>query len=127
MVCYIFYILILEIFCAEGHIMAIQEITIEQYREEFENSDIDYLLLDVREVDEFMQARLPNTINIPMSEFQFRIDEVPEDKPIILVCRTGQRSMTVAQFLHANGYEELYNLDEGTLGWVQRGLPFDKG
>lgn len=107
--------------------MAIQKLTIEEYREQFDNSDTDYLLLDVREVDEFVQARLPKTINIPMSEFQFRIDEVPEDKPIILVCRTGVRSMSVAQFLHASGYENLYNLEEGTLGWVQRGLPYEKG
>lgn len=107
--------------------MAVQELSIEQYREEFENSDTDYCLLDVREVDEFRQARLPKTINIPMSEFQFRINEVPNDKPIILVCRTRVRSMTVARFLNANGYEDLYNLEEGTLGWVQQGLSYDKG
>jgi len=107
--------------------MAVQELTVEQYQELFKNSDKDYSLVDVREVDEFKNVRVPDTINIPLSEFQFRFSEIPTDKPLILVCQTGVRSMMAARFMDANGYDEVYNFTEGTVGWLKRGLAVEQG
>ena len=107
--------------------MAIQELSIEQYRELFEDKLTEYSLIDVRELDEFQKVRMPNTSNIPLSQFQFRFNEIPTDKPLILVCQTGVRSLMAARFMNANGYDEIYNFTDGTLGWMQRGLPIEQG
>lgn len=105
-----------------------QDLTIEAYQEQFINNGTgDYILLDVREVDEFVQARIPGAVNLPLSELQMRIDEVDDSLPIVLVCRTGVRSVMAAQFMAANGFPDLYNLLDGTMGWAERGLPLEAG
>jgi rhodanese-related sulfurtransferase len=97
-----------------------QDINIESYLEQFKADD-DFQLIDVREVDEYEEIHMPNAINIPLSEFQFRMDEIAENKPVILVCRTGNRSAMAGDMLSANGYDEVYNLLEGIVGWMRRG------
>lgn len=106
--------------------MPIQDITIETYQEDFDGEQ-DFQLVDVREIEEFEEVRLPNTINIPLSDLQNRLAEIATDKPVVLVCRSGGRSLMAGDVLLANGYEDLYNLLEGTLGWVRRGLPTEQG
>lgn len=106
--------------------MAVQDLTIEEYREAFIGKQ-DFQLIDVREIEEFVDVRLPDTVNIPMSEFQGRFDEIDRDKPIVLVCRTGGRSQMAGDFLVASGYDNVYNLLEGTMGWVRRDLPAEQG
>jgi rhodanese-related sulfurtransferase len=107
--------------------MAIQELNIEQYQELFENGESEYTLVDVREIDEYQKVRVPNAVNIPLSEFQVRFKEIANDKPLILICQTGVRSLMAAQFMNTNGYEDIYNFTEGTLGWMRRGLPLNQG
>ena len=103
-----------------------EQITIEEFQNDFVNNvDADFVLVDVREEDEFAAGHLPGAVNIPLSEFQFRTDEVDEDKAIVLVCRTSNRSEMATQMLAANGYDNLYHLLEGTLGWMKRGLPLE--
>lgn len=107
--------------------MTIQELNIEQYQEQFENGNAEYLLVDVREINEYLATRVPNAINIPLSEFQIRFNEITSDKPLILICQTGVRSLMAAQFMMENGYKDVYNFTEGTLGWMRRGLPLNQG
>lgn len=107
--------------------MAIQELSIEQYQEQFEKGSVEYSLVDVREIKEYLAMRVPNVMNIPLSEFQLRFNEIPTDKPLILICQTGVRSLMAAQFMNENGYKEIYNFTEGTLGWMRRGLPVEQG
>ena len=107
--------------------MPVIDLTIEEYQEQFEQGDTDYLLVDVREVVEFVDGRLPGSINMPLSEFQFRMSELPDDRPLIIVCARGNRSAMAGDFLVANGYDEVYNLVDGTLKWMMRGLPTEVG
>jgi rhodanese-related sulfurtransferase len=79
----------------------------------------------VREEDEYEAGRLPGAINIPLSEFQFRVDEIGTDKPVVLVCARGNRSAQAANFMVGQGYDNLYNLVDGTMGWMMRGLPLE--
>lgn len=103
------------------------QLSIEDYQEQFaNNADADYVLIDVREEEEFEAGHLPGAILLPLGEIQFRMDEVDEEKPVVLVCRTGVRSDMAAQLLFANGYDNIYNLMEGTMGWVNRGLPIER-
>lgn len=97
------------------------DITSDEYQSEF--ADRDHLLLDVRELEEYVEGHLPNAVNLPLSELQARVGEVGQDKPLVIVCRSGGRSAMAAEFFAALGYGELYNLEGGTMGWARKGLP----
>jgi rhodanese-related sulfurtransferase len=91
--------------------------------------ETDHILVDVREVDEFTAGRLPGAVNIPLSEFAQRYTEIPEGKSVLLVCRSGGRSMQAAQFLAMQvekNYTEVINLDGGTIGWMSAGQPIER-
>lgn len=104
-----------------------KDISIEEYRANFTGDDApEYLLIDVREPDEYEQGHLPGAILMPMSEFQMRMDELDEDATIVLVCATGNRSSRVGDFMTAQGYSDVYNLLDGTMGWMMRGLPVER-
>ena len=104
------------------------DISSEDYRQQFASGDQgEYQFVDVREADEYAQAHIPGTTNIPLSEFQQRMDEISEDAPLLLVCRTGLRSAQAAMFMAGMGYDEVYNLEEGTLGWMKKGYAVERG
>lgn len=85
------------------------------------------LLVDVRERDEVEQLSydVPNLINIPLSEFEIRYKELPMDKELVMVCRSGGRSLRAAGFLINYGYDPLkvVNMQHGIGRWVQKGFP----
>jgi rhodanese-related sulfurtransferase len=103
-----------------------QDIDIAEFQEQFaNNAAADYALIDVREVEEFEQGHIPGAINIPMNTVPARVGEITTEKPVVLVCARGSRSEMVAEFLTGQGYRQLYNLTDGTLGWMMRGLPLE--
>lgn len=63
------------------------------------------LVLDVREPEEWELGTLPGAMLIPQGELIERIDELPKDRPLLCVCRSGSRSGNVAAFLSFNGYQ----------------------
>jgi rhodanese-related sulfurtransferase len=65
----------------------------------------DGVLLDVREPKEWALGTLPGAMTLAMSQLINRIDEIPKDKPLLVVCRSGDRSNQVARYLSANGYD----------------------
>ena len=98
------------------------DINSEDYREQFASGEGgEYQFIDVREDEEHAEAHIPGTINIPLSEFPARFDEISEDVPVVLVCNTGVRSSQAALFLAGMGYDQLYNLEDGTKGWREKG------
>ena len=69
------------------------------------------LLLDVRTGGEFSGGHLPGAINIPVSDLENRLSEVgPKNRPIVVYCRSGQRSARAARTLKSAGYEAVHNL-----------------
>jgi sulfur-carrier protein adenylyltransferase/sulfurtransferase len=76
------------------------------------------LVLDVRESWEQDIARLPGTLDIPMNEVPGRLEELPKDREIVVMCRSGGRSSKVAQYLDQQGYRTA-NLTGGILRWAQ--------
>ncbi len=73
-------------------------------------------IIDVREKGEFESGHLVNAINIPMSEFRDRLDEIPKDIPVYLHCRSSQRSYNVISALQGLGYRNLINISGSFLG-----------
>lgn len=63
------------------------------------------IILDVREPNEWELGTLPDAVLISQGEIMERMEEIPEDHPILCVCRSGDRSGNVAAFLAFNGYE----------------------
>lgn len=78
-------------------------------------------LLDVREPQEFAAGRIEGSVHIPMSQLGARQEELPTDRTILAVCRSGNRSGMVTQALQRAGYEA-ENLDGGVLAWRSDGL-----
>jgi rhodanese-related sulfurtransferase len=83
------------------------------------------LLVDVRERDEIAQLAfdVPNIINIPLSEFEERFAEIPKDKAVVMVCRSGARSLRAAGFLVHHGYDQVVNMQHGMNRWMEKGFP----
>lgn len=101
-------------------------IDIAEYKAHYaDNDSADYVLIDVRETDEYADGRIPGAINIPLSEMEARYTEIPQDKPVILACGVGGRSGQAAAFVAAQGWDNLINLDGGTMGWIQAGHPLE--
>ncbi len=75
------------------------------------------VLLDVREPWELATARLPGSLDIPMGEIPSRLDELARDRPLIVMCHHGMRSLQVTMFLKRQGYPFVSNLAGGIDAW----------
>ena len=74
-------------------------------------------LIDVREADEFAEGHLPGAINLPLSDFLERYEELDKDKPYYIICRSGARSAQACAFLEEEGYD-VTNVAGGTSAWL---------
>lgn len=86
------------------------------------------LVLDVREDSEFKAGHMLNAKWLPLGQIHERTKELEKyrDKPIVVVCRSGQRSSTACSFLNKQGYTQVYNLVGGVSGWQKANLPLEK-
>ncbi len=90
-----------------------KQVPVTKIRELVENNAI---IIDVREPDEFEAGHVINAINIPLSEFRDRLDEIPKDQPVYLHCRSSQRSYNAVRALIGHGYDQAYNISGSFLG-----------
>jgi adenylyltransferase/sulfurtransferase len=77
-----------------------------------------FALLDVREPYEREIVALANTHEIPLGELDVRMHELPEDRDIVVYCRSGVRSAQAALALRRAGFARARNLERGLLGWI---------
>ena len=86
------------------------------------------LVLDVREPEEFKSGHLLNAKSIPLGKLRERIGEIERyrDKPIVVVCRSGNRSATACALLGKDGFAQAYNLTGGVTAWQKASLPLEK-
>jgi rhodanese-related sulfurtransferase len=85
------------------------------------------LLVDVRENYEYQAVRANGAVPMPMSEFADRHEELPKDRPIFVICASGNRSAAATAFLLRNGWTDVSNVDGGTGAWERAGLPVNRG
>lgn len=77
----------------------------------------DFELIDVREKDEYEMANISGKL-IPMGEIPERYSEIPKDKKVVVMCRSGKRSANIVQYLETvQGYKDAYNLAGGILAY----------
>lgn len=94
----------------------------EAYVAEFSRVGQDHFLLDVRRPDEFAGGHLEGAVNISVETLANRLNEVPRDMPIVVYCRTGNRSQTASNILAEAGFTPIYDLG-GIVAWGQKGFP----
>lgn len=85
------------------------------------------LLIDVREVAEFVAVRAPGAVLLPTSTFAARVDELPTNRPLLVICRVGGRSAAVTGFLVRSGRTDVTNVAGGMEAWERAGLPVRRG
>jgi rhodanese-related sulfurtransferase len=78
------------------------------------------VMLDVRENDEWAAGRAPLAVHIPLSDLPDHLEDLPLDRVVVCVCRSGGRSLRAAHFLTEHGFEAA-NLDGGMIAWAEQG------
>ncbi|MHB0973362.1 MAG: rhodanese-like domain-containing protein [Thiobacillus sp.] len=88
----------------------------------------DALVLDVREDKEFAAGHIPKAKHIPLGQLAGRMKELDKfkDKPILVTCRSGQRSARACGMLKKAGFETVYNQAGGIIAWERANLPVAK-
>jgi len=87
------------------------------------------LILDVRTPQEFKSGHIAGAINIDwknQESFKTKIKALPKDKTLMVYCHSGHRSGLATQYLKEQGYEKIYNLKTGIMGWKAAKLPVEK-
>ena len=77
------------------------------------------LFLDVREQWEHELCHIAGDLHIPMGQIPARLDEIPQERPLIVVCHHGMRSRQVAEFLVSRGFTDVANLNGGIDAWAR--------
>ena len=75
-------------------------------------------IIDVRKFEDYKRGSIENSINIPISEFNQKIDTIPKDKPVYLLCYTGDKSIDITYMLSDLGYDA-YNIEGGYRAYLQ--------
>ncbi len=86
----------------------------------------DLVLVDVRSPEEFQGGSLPGATLIPFWDFAKGRYDLPKDKPILLICAVGGRSLACGQLLASQGYREVYNLKGGLDAWAEQRVPLPR-
>ncbi|MDP1644712.1 MAG: rhodanese-like domain-containing protein [Thiobacillus sp.] len=88
----------------------------------------DALVLDVREDKEFAAGHIPKARHIPLGQLAGRLQELDKfkSKPILITCRSGQRSARACGMLKKAGFETVYNQAGGIIAWERANLPVTK-
>lgn len=83
----------------------------------------DVLLLDVRTQEEWDQIHVPNATLIPLDQLESRLDELPRDREIVVMCRSGNRSQVGRDMLRKAGFEKVTSMAGGIRDWAAAGYP----
>ncbi|WP_299029051.1 rhodanese-like domain-containing protein [uncultured Thermanaerothrix sp.] len=85
------------------------------------------LVLDVREPEEWAEVHIPGALLIPLGQLAARVDELPRDRAVVVVCRSGNRSQEGRDILRRAGFSQVTSLQGGIRAWVAAGLPTVSG
>ena len=96
----------------------IKEITVTELKNKFDNNE-DFMLLDVRNIQEVLYSKIEKSIHIPMNEIQERINELDSNKEIIIQCKSGKRSARVCEYLMTQNFNNVRNLSGGIIAWAE--------
>jgi rhodanese-related sulfurtransferase len=89
----------------------------------------DAIVIDVRNKDEWDEGHVAGALWVQVEDVIPRFDELPTEGKLLFICQVGQRSGLAAEYAAAMGAQSnrLYNIEDGTPGWMSAGLPIETG
>lgn len=86
------------------------------------------VVVDVCEPQEFKTGHIPNAVNAPLSGLQTYLKQLEKykDRPLVVTCRSGNRSLNAAMVLRKRGFAAVYLLAGGLAAWQRDNLPLEK-
>lgn len=86
------------------------------------------LVLDIRESNEIKEGMITGSLHMPMSTLADKIEQLSKhkDRPVLVICRSGQRSAKACGILRKQGFEPLYSLKGGIMAWENASYPLEK-
>lgn len=104
-----------------------QSIEINAAAEKIKKNPKAFYILDVRTPAEFREGHVPGAHNIDFwgATFEYDIEKLPKDKPVLLYCRTGKRSAGAEEVLKKSGFKNIVHMPAGFDAWKKAGLPIE--
>ena len=102
-------------------IIDIMPISVEEVYDIINNEE-NYYIIDVRTEQEYYEGFIEGAVLIPVQELENMLEKLPQDKPIIIYCRSGNRSRKAAEILVRNGFKMVYDMG-GINKWIDKGYP----
>ena len=99
-------------------------ISVQEAREMIAAGDVQ--VIDSREPFEHAEGHVPGSINIPHMATMPRAGELATDRPLLFICKSGQRSAVAAEFAATMGLTDLYNVEGGHDEWREAGYPLEE-
>lgn len=98
----------------------IKQISVTDAKTLVEKPNVQFI--DVRTVEEYAGGHAPQAVNYPLDEIEKSFPKLDREKPVYVICETGRRSQKASEILQKNGFEEIYNIEGGTSGWIKAGF-----
>jgi len=102
----------------------IPEINVEQAYKKYQQNAF---ILDVRQPEEWNERHIPNATLIPLDQLAQRVNELPRDREIVVVCRSGNHSRESTLILLENGFRQVSSMAGGINDWAAKGYPLVQG
>ena len=101
----------------------------EEAHQILEKEGDESVVVDVRRDDEWISGHVTGAIHIPIDDLLGRIDELPQGKKLLFICAAGVRSGLGCEMAASMDFssEHLYNIEDGTPTWIEKGLPTSYG
>jgi rhodanese-related sulfurtransferase len=84
------------------------------------------VIVDVREPYELREGYIPGAVHIPLRSLSPRMKELDPSKEIVVVCRSGNRSITAVHFLQQGGFMQVSSMAGGMIGWARQRFPVQR-
>jgi rhodanese-related sulfurtransferase len=106
----------------EQQMSRFQNITADTLKQQLASAEPP-IVIDVRSAEEYQQdGHIAGARLLPLPLLPLRRNEVPTDRPVVVVCRSGARSSSACEYLVNNGYTNISNLVGGMMGWEKAGF-----
>ena len=107
-----------------GDIKDVEPNELHQIMQSCSNGDCP-AIVDVREPWEFKQGHVPGALLIPLGQLSARVSELDPERPVAVICASGNRSQSAAALLGQKGFKTVYNVSGGTGAWMYSGLELE--
>lgn len=97
-------------------VKGVKNLKSDDFQNEMNRND-KHVVVDVREPSEYKRGFIKGAVNIPLSQLQSRLTEIPKDNHVLLYCQSGMRSKSAAKLFSKNGYAKISHLQGGVNAW----------